>query len=97
VVGVNKFRVQEVNRLGLLRVDPAIEQAQRIELAALREKRDRDRVMELLGQLDAAARRPDSENLLPLLIACVEADVTLGEICGALREVWGEYRPTMLI
>jgi methylmalonyl-CoA mutase N-terminal domain/subunit len=97
VVGVNKFHVQEVNRLDLLRVDPAIEQAQRAELAALRERRDNGRVTELLGHLDAVARHSNSENLLPLLIACVEADVTLGEICGALREVWGEYRPNMLI
>jgi methylmalonyl-CoA mutase N-terminal domain/subunit len=44
-----------------------------------------------LEALAAAAR--GTENLLPRIRACVEADVTLGEISGALREAWGEYRP----
>jgi len=93
VVGVNKFQAQETDNLELLRVDPAIEQGQRARLAALRERRDSDRVVELLGQLDAVASCTDSDNLLPLLITCVEADVTLGEICNVLRDVWGEHRP----
>ena len=93
VVGVNKFQAQETDNLELLRVDPAIEQGQRARLAALRERRDSDRVAELLGQLDAAASCTGSDNLLPLLITCVEADVTLGEICNVLRDVWGEHRP----
>ncbi len=97
VVGVNKFQVQGTGQLELLRVDPKIEHAQRARLAHLRERRDADQVANLMGRLDAAARREDSENLLPLLIACVEADVTLGEICGLLRGVWGEYRPSTVI
>jgi methylmalonyl-CoA mutase N-terminal domain/subunit len=96
VVGVNRFQTHEANHLGLLRVDPAIEQSQRARLSALRQRRDADRVAEMLGRLDSAARNP-AENLMPVLIACVEAAVTLGEICGVLRKVWGEYRPSMVI
>jgi methylmalonyl-CoA mutase N-terminal domain/subunit len=96
VVGVNRFQAEENDHLALLRVDPAIERSQRARLAALRQRRDASRVAELLGRLDSAAHGT-AENLMPLLIACVEADVTLGEICGALRKVWGEYRPSAVI
>ena len=95
VVGVNKFQVEERHHLERLRVDPAVEQAQQDRLAALRARRDSGRVAELLGQLETAAQ--GSDNLLPLFIACVEADVTLGEICGVLRDAWGEYRPGAMI
>ena len=89
VVGVNAFHVDEAIELERLSVDPALEEAQRDKLAALRARRDAARAGELLSQLEKAAR--GSENLLPLFIACVENDVTLGEICGVLRQVWGEY------
>ncbi|NOR82753.1 MAG: methylmalonyl-CoA mutase, partial [Ardenticatenales bacterium] len=96
-VGVNKFQVNETPSLELMRVDPAVEQAQRAKLAALRARRDSARVADLMGHLETVAGHTVGENLLPLLIVCVEADVTLGEICGALRSVWGEYRPSTLI
>lgn len=91
VVGVNAFQVDEQIELERLKVDPAIEQAQRARLVAIRQRRDGERVNELLGHLDSAARR--QENLVPLFIECVENDITLGEICNALRAVWGEYQP----
>jgi len=91
VVGVNAFQVEEKLELERLKVDPAIEQAQRAKLAELRSRRDNARVQEILGHLDAAAR--SSENLMPVFITAVENDVTLGEICGVLRSVWGEYSP----
>ncbi len=91
VIGVNQFQVEETSRLEVLRVDPALEEAQRRRLATLRTNRDAVRVSELLTHLEMGAR--GKQNLLPLLIACVEGDVTLGEICGLLRSVWGEYRP----
>ncbi len=91
VVGVNEFTVDEELKLERLRVDPAMEQNQRDKVAALRARRDPARVSELRTRLETAAR--GSENLISLLIACVEGDVTLGEICGTLRGVWGEYRP----
>ncbi len=83
--------MDEELKLERLRVDPAMEQNQCDKVAALRARRDPARVSELRTRLETAAR--GSENLMPLLIACVEGDVTLGEICDTLRGVWGEYRP----
>lgn len=90
VVGVNAFQIDETMELERLKVDPAIEQEQRRRLAELREKRDSVRVHELFSQLESAAR--GSENLMPLFVECVENSITLGEICGVLRRVWGEYQ-----
>ncbi|MFN2120807.1 MAG: methylmalonyl-CoA mutase [Anaerolineales bacterium] len=89
VVGVNQFQNDEKVTLERLEVDPAIEAAARERLAALRRDRDGTRVGELRSKLEAAART--TENLMPLFIECVEASVTLGEICNTLRGVWGEY------
>jgi methylmalonyl-CoA mutase N-terminal domain/subunit len=95
IVGVNQFTVPEESQPELLRVDPAIEAAQRAKLADLRARRDNAKVAELRGQLETAARGND--NLMPLFITCVENDVTLGEICHTLRGVFGEYRPSVSI
>jgi methylmalonyl-CoA mutase N-terminal domain/subunit len=91
VVGVNAFQVDEQVELERLKVDPSIEQNQRARLSALRARRDSVRAGELLAQLESAAR--GTENLMPVIIACVENDLTLGEICGVLRGLWGEYQP----
>jgi methylmalonyl-CoA mutase N-terminal domain/subunit len=93
IVGVNQFTADEDGEPDLLRVDPAIEQAQRQKLADLRARRDNAKVNELRGQLERAARGTD--NLMPLFVTCVENDVTLGEICHTLRGVFGEYRPNV--
>ncbi|MBL8130268.1 MAG: methylmalonyl-CoA mutase family protein [Anaerolineae bacterium] len=95
IVGVNKFTVAEDSQPDLLRVDPAIEQGQRTRLAALRARRDNDRVTLLRDRLDSAART--RENLMPLFVECVENDMTLGEVCGTLRAVYGEYRPAVSV
>ncbi len=93
VVGVNKYQIDEAE-VGLERlvVDPAVEVEQRQRLAALRARRDGERAAALLAQIEEAARSPDAP-LMGLFLAAVEADCTLGEICGVLRRVWGEYRP----
>jgi len=91
VVGLNAFQIEETLEMESLKVDPAIESEQRKRLAELRANRDAARVSELLTRLESAAR--GTENLMPLFIACVENDITLGEICGVLRRVWGEYQP----
>ena len=91
VVGVNVYQSNEKITLERLRVDPAIEEGQRVRLAELRHQRDAGKVSQLLSQLESAAR--GSENLLPLFIECVENDITLGEICTVLRNVFGEYHP----
>jgi methylmalonyl-CoA mutase, N-terminal domain len=95
VVGVNAFTVDEEMPIEKLRIDPAMEAAQRTKLAAIREGRDGAKVSELLGQLEAAARGSDA--LMPLFVTCVENQVTLGEICGVLRGVFGEYRPETFV
>ena len=92
VVGINKFAEADDVSIDVLKIDPAIEAGQIARVAAVRARRDDSRVAELRGQLAAAARRDD--NLMPLLITCVENDLTLGEICKTLREVWGEYVPS---
>jgi methylmalonyl-CoA mutase N-terminal domain/subunit len=91
IVGMNRFTVDEEQKMDLLRVDPAMEAAQRERLAQLRASRDNGKVAELRGRLESAAR--GSENLMPLIIECVDHDVTLGEVCHTLRAVFGEYRP----
>ena len=90
MVGVNAFQVEENLELERVAVDPRIEQGQRAMLAEIRTCRDGERVDELLAHLEQASR--GRENLMPLLITCVEASITLGEVCGVLRKVWGEYR-----
>lgn len=92
VVGLNAFQVDEKITLERLEVDPVIEQAQRERLQELRKNRNAARVSELLARLENAARGTD--NLIPLLIECVENDITLGEICNLLRKLWGEYEPS---
>ncbi len=89
VVGVNQFQVEEDLTLERLKVDPAIEASARERLKRLRETRDSRLVGDLLGKLKSAAR--GTENLMPLFIEAVENNITLGEICNALRAVWGEY------
>jgi methylmalonyl-CoA mutase N-terminal domain/subunit len=95
IVGMNQFAVEEETEPKILRVDPAIEQAQRQKLADLRARRDNAKVNDLRAHLESAAR--GTENLMPLFIASVENDVTLGEICHTLRGVFGEYRPNVSV
>jgi methylmalonyl-CoA mutase N-terminal domain/subunit len=97
IVGVNAFQVEEQGvKLSRLKVDPIIEENQRAHLADLRARRDSARVAELLAQVEAAARQPNAP-LMPLFIAAVQADCTLGEICGVLRRVWGQYQPKVML
>jgi len=99
VVGVNKFRAEEETvDLERLVLDPTVEARQRERLAKLRAQRARRgsaRASALLARIEAAAR--GDENLMPLFVEAVENDVTLGEICGVLRDVWGEYQPVTRI
>ena len=90
VVGVNKFTVDEKIELESLKIDPKIESDQKARLAVLRASRDAVLAEALLERLENAAR--GDENLMPIIIDCVENKLTLGEICNRLRKVWGEYR-----
>ena len=93
VVGVNAFQSGGTpGPIEIQRIDPAIEEAARVRIAAYRAGRDATRAAEMRAQIETAAR--GSDNLLPVFIAAVEAGLTLGEIAHALRAVWGEYQPT---
>ncbi|WP_020576975.1 acyl-CoA mutase large subunit family protein [Actinopolymorpha alba] len=92
VVGVNRFTVAEEEPYEPLRVDPAIEEAQRSRLAKLRANRSSADVERHLAALRAAAAGTD--NVLYPMKAALAARATVGEVCDALREVWGVYTPT---
>ncbi len=91
IVGVNAFQIEEELELETLKLDPAIEVERKKALAAIRKERNSEKVNELLALLETSAS--GDENMIPLFIECVQHDLTLGEICGALRTVWGEYQP----
>jgi methylmalonyl-CoA mutase, N-terminal domain len=91
VVGVNRFKVDEEEPYEPLRVDPAIEAQQGERLAKLRAERDNDEVTRHLAALADAAR--GSENVLYPMKEALRARATVGEVCNALRDVWGVYVP----
>ncbi|MFQ5613253.1 MAG: methylmalonyl-CoA mutase [Anaerolineae bacterium] len=91
VVGLNRFSVDEEQKPDLLRVDETVRQRQSQRLASLRRRRDNGAVSQALARLKTAAQ--GDENLMPHILAAVEAYATTGEICRTLRQVWGEYRP----
>ena len=95
VVGMNKFQIKEESPKGLLRVDPAVGELQKKKLEELRKERDNNKVESALSALRSAAK--ESENLMPLILDAVKAYATLGEICGVLREVFGEYEQSIIL
>jgi methylmalonyl-CoA mutase, N-terminal domain len=90
VVGVNRHVEEEARVEAILRVDPQSERAQLERLAAFRAARDDALVGRRLGELREVALGED--NLLPPIRESLRANATLGEVCGALREVFGSYR-----
>ncbi len=94
-VGLNRFQEEEEIPIPLQQLDPSIEQDQRNRLRQLRSRRERKNVIQLRERLFEAASGQD--NLMPIIIDCVENDLTLGEICQTLREVWGEYQASTII
>jgi methylmalonyl-CoA mutase N-terminal domain/subunit len=95
VVGVNEFVEEEAPPGGLLRVDPALERDQVARLRDLRSRRDAAAARDAVDALQQAAAGP--ENLMPRILAAVEAKATLGEIADALRHVFGEYRESVVV
>ncbi len=96
VVGVNRFQLEEETPVQTLRIDPSIEHEQVERLRALRERRDAAAVEHALARLEAAARDA-ADNLLPHILAAIEAYATVGEISHRLRRVWGEYREAVTV
>ena len=95
VVGVNDFVTDDNHRIPTLRIDAEIERAQVARLRALRAKRDTPRANAALAELQRRAGTP--ENLLPAILAAVEAYATVGEISDAMRKVYGEYQESVAI
>ncbi len=90
VVGVNAYVVDEKEKIELLKVSPKVRDEQASRLRELRGRRDNARVEATLERLRRAAAT-ETENLMPHILNCVEADATLGEISDALRSVLGTY------
>ncbi|TFH05159.1 MAG: methylmalonyl-CoA mutase, partial [Candidatus Thorarchaeota archaeon] len=90
VVGVNKFQVDEEQQFDYLRVNPESEREQIERLENLRNNRDNEKIQATLQDLRAGAE--GDSNLVPLILEAVKAYATLGEICGVLREIFGEYK-----
>ena len=89
VVGVNRFQISEETSIPTLKIDPASEQAQQARVRGVRAERHQAAAVAALEAVEQAAR--SGENLMPRIIAAVEAYATLGEIADAMRRVFGEY------
>ena len=85
-----KFQVEEKPVEGLLRVDASVGELQKQKLAKLRAERDNAAVTASLTALEAGCN-DESVNLMPLILNAVKTYATLGEICGVMRKVFGEY------
>ena len=92
IVGVNSFVNDDDDQVEILRISPEVERRQRDRLDGVRGRRDPAAVEAALIALRAAAAT--DENVMPHLVACARAYASEGEICDALREVWGVYRET---
>src|SRR6266496_1861862 len=93
VVGVNRYQLEDEPEFELLRIDPALEEKQINRVRMLRGRRDGVAVEAALAKLKEASAR-EGANLMPVLVDAARAYVTLGEMCEALREVWGVWRET---
>ena len=93
VVGVNKFSSADEQKGEYLTVDPSVGERQLAKVNKMKAKRDNSAVKESLEKLRKAAQGED--NLMPYLIDAVKTYATLGEICGVLREEFGEFKPSV--
>jgi methylmalonyl-CoA mutase N-terminal domain/subunit len=94
VVGVNAYRSDDPP-VTVMKVDPALEERQVASLKAFRAQRNATATKQALEAVRAAAK--GKENLMPLVLSAVKAEATLGEISDALRDVFGEYRETVVL
>jgi len=93
VVGVNRFQEHDEQPLEILKIDQSLEDKQVERVRALRERRDAAAAEQALARLRQEAAQEDV-NLMPALVDASKAYVTMGEMCDALREVWGTWRET---
>ncbi len=95
IVGVNAYQEEKEPPFDILRIDPALEEQQKRRVAEVREKRDPVRAREALAALREAAAGKD--NVVPRILEAVKASCTLGEISGAMQEIFGRYRESLTI
>jgi methylmalonyl-CoA mutase N-terminal domain/subunit len=95
VVGVNEFVAEEKKPIPTLRMDPSIERAQVERVRAVRARRDAAKAQAAVAEVERRAK--SGENLLPAILAAVEAFCTVGEISDALRRVFGEYKESVVV
>jgi methylmalonyl-CoA mutase N-terminal domain/subunit len=92
VVGVNDFKSEEEAPIKLLQIDPSVEKKLVEQLKEIKRQRNQARVNEALSKLRRGAEQ-ENVNLMPLILEAVREYATLGEICGTLRDAFGEYKP----
>jgi len=95
IVGVNEYTIEEELSWDILRVKPEVEERQRKKVKDLKSRRDNGKVNKALEKIKILAS--GNENLMPAIIEAVKAYGTNGEICDALRQVYGEYRAPEII
>ena len=95
VVGVNKYQVEEEPPKGLLKVDPVVGEMQKKKIEDTKAQRNNALVNEKLESLRKACQ--GTENVMPFILDTVREYATLGEICGVMREVFGEYEQAVLL
>jgi methylmalonyl-CoA mutase N-terminal domain/subunit len=95
VVGVNRFQIEEEKSVPIQRIDPSLEPRQVERLLALRAKRNVETWQTAIRAVEDTARSGD--NLMPRILAAVEANATVGEISDAMRKVYGEYKEAVVI
>jgi methylmalonyl-CoA mutase N-terminal domain/subunit len=95
LVGVNAFQVEQDAPVTLQRIDPELERRQVERLRAFREKRDAERSLAAARRVEERAR--SGENLMPVIVEAVESLATVGEICDAMRRVFGEHKEVLVI
>src|SRR3954471_1107765 len=93
IVGVNRYELEEEQPIEILRIDPALEQKQIERVQAVRARRDAAAAEAALARLKEDAAHED-RNLMEPIMDASRAYVTMGEMCDALREVWGTWRET---
>ena len=95
VVGVNRFELEQEKPIPIQRIDEALEPRQVERVRALRARRDKGRWQTALREVEEGAR--SGANLMPRILAAVEASATVGEISDAMRRVFGEYQEAVVI
>ena len=95
IVGVNRYQQADEGEVELLRIDLALEEKQIGRVRSVRERRDGAAADAALARLREGA--VGEANLMPLIVDCAKAGVTMGEMCDALREIWGVWRETLFL